>query len=65
MTAVDDQKWDRAANELKYADGEKKTRLSLYWKELHGDPDGTDDGKTERPEAIYNLLVSAAESPEK
>ncbi len=49
--------WQGAANELKYADGKTKTKLSDYWIQLHGDPDGTDDGKVERPEAIYGMLV--------
>jgi len=60
-TAVDDQQWERAANELKYTDGQKKTKLSAYWTQLHGDPDGTDDKKTERPEEIYRLLMEAEE----
>jgi len=49
--------WQEAADELKYVDGRTDEHLSNWWKQLHGDPDGTDDGKVERPETIYNLLV--------
>jgi GH24 family phage-related lysozyme (muramidase) len=54
---VNIQDWQAAADELKYANGETKTKLSDYWVQLHGDPDGTDDGKQERPETIYGMLV--------
>jgi len=46
-----------AADELKYTNGKTKTTLSKYWTDLHGDADGTDDGKKERPETIYEMLV--------
>jgi hypothetical protein len=39
--------WDEAAEQV---------RDSLYWRQLGGDPVGTDDGKTERPEVIYKML---------
>ena len=35
------------------AEGIKK---SLYWKQLGGDPPGTDDGRLERPEEIYQMI---------
>lgn len=57
VRAVKRQDWQRAADELKYVDGLKKVRLSLYWTQLHGDPDGIDDGKFERPEEVYKMLV--------
>jgi len=55
--AVNIGDWQGAADELKYADGRRKTKLSLYWTQLHGDPDGQDDRKRERPETIYRMLV--------
>ena len=55
--AVERKCWQWAADELKYADGIKKGKLSLYWTQLHGDPDWTDDKKVERPEENYKLLV--------
>lgn len=39
--------WDRAADQV---------RDSAYWRQLGGDPIGTDDGRTERPEVIYHML---------
>lgn len=39
--------WDEAAEQL---------RDSAYWRQLGGDPIGTDDGKTERPEVIFRIL---------
>jgi lysozyme len=30
---------------------------SAYWRQLGGDPAGTDDGKLERPEELYRMLV--------
>ena len=39
--------WSRAADNLK---------LSLYYRQLGGDPPGTDDGREERPEEICRLL---------
>ena len=55
--AVNRGDWQRAADELKYTNGLTKKKLSAYWTQLHGDPDGTDDGKKERPETIYKMLV--------
>lgn len=57
VKAVNAQDWQRAADELKYANGLKKDKLSGYWQQLHGDPDGTDDKRVERPEENYKLLV--------
>lgn len=45
--AINTFDWQQAAEEL---------RNSLYWKELGGDPTGTDDGKLERPEEQYKLI---------
>lgn len=39
--------WNQAAEEV---------RDSAYWRELGGDPEGTDDGKLERPEEIAAML---------
>jgi hypothetical protein len=39
--------WARAAEDL---------RDSAYWRQLGGDPKGTDDGKLERPEEIAAML---------
>lgn len=39
--------WNEAAEQVKD---------SAYWRQLGGDPIGTDDGKTERPEVIYRML---------
>jgi lysozyme len=39
--------WDEAAEQV---------RDSVYWRQLGGDPVGTDDGKTERPEVVYRML---------
>ncbi len=50
--------WQGAADELKYRDGKKKDRLSDYWVQLQGDPEGQDDGRLERPEEIYLKLVN-------
>ena len=57
VAAVRRRDWQRAADELKYTDGLKKGKLTKYWMELHGDPDGTDDKKKERPEENYRMLV--------
>lgn len=54
---VNIEDWQGAADELKYANGKTKGKLSDYWVQLHGDPDGTDDGKLERPEEIYEMIV--------
>lgn len=58
VKAVNVQDWQLAADELKYSNGKIKNKLSDYWKQLHGDPDGADDGKLERPEEIYKALVN-------
>ena len=39
--------WNEAAQQV---------RDSAYWRQLGGDPEGTDDGKAERPEVIYRAL---------
>ena len=39
--------WNEAAEQV---------RDSAYWRQLGGDPVGTDDGRTERPEVIYRML---------
>lgn len=57
VAAVNRGDWQRAADELKYANGLTKNKLSGYWTQLHGDPEGIDDGKLERPEEIYQMLV--------
>ncbi len=57
VAAVRRQDWRRAADELKYSNGLKKDKLSDYWTQLHGDPDGTDDKRLERPEENYKMLV--------
>ena len=55
--AVNAEDWQLAADELKYTNGKTKKKHSAYWLQLHGDPDGTDDKKKERPETIYRQLV--------
>ena len=45
--AIEAGDWDEAAEQL---------RDSLYWRQLGGDPIGTDDGRTVRPETIYRML---------
>lgn len=35
----------------------ERLRGSLYWRQLGGDPPGTDDGKLERPEEIYKMIL--------
>ncbi len=64
VKAVNRQDWQRAADELKYSDGLKKDKLSPYWTQLHGDPDGKDDGRLERPEEIYKMLTAGTGSKE-
>jgi len=54
---VNIEDWQAAADELKYTNGKTKTKQSSYWIQLHGDPDRTDDGKKERPETIYEMLI--------
>lgn len=45
-----------AINEGRWNDAAEGIKKSLYWKQLGGDPPGTDDGKLERPEEIYRML---------
>jgi GH24 family phage-related lysozyme (muramidase) len=45
--AINEGRWNAAAEGI---------RKSLYWKQLGGDPPGTDDGKLERPEEIYQMI---------
>jgi len=47
---------NRAINSGRWADAAEGIRKSLYWKQLGGDPPGTDDGKIERPEEIYKMI---------
>jgi len=47
---------NRAINEGRWNDAAEGIRKSLYWKQLGGDPPGTDDGKLERPEEIYQMI---------
>jgi lysozyme len=47
---------NKAINEGRWDDAAEGIRKSLYWKQLGGDPPGTDDGKLERPEEIAKLL---------
>lgn len=60
IAAINRRDFQRAADELKYVDGLKKDRLSMYWSQLHGDTDGTDDGIKERPEEIYHMIQKGA-----
>ena len=46
-TAIDKGDWNEAAYQV---------NDSAYWRELGGDPAGTDDGKLERPEDIAQML---------
>lgn len=45
--AINAGAWELAAEALSQ---------SLYWRQLGGDPKGTDDGKLERPEEVAKLL---------
>lgn len=45
--AIEAGDWEEAA---------KQVQDSLYWRQLGGDPEGTDDGKEERPETIAKML---------
>jgi len=47
VAAINTGRWEDAADGI---------RKSLYWKQLGGDPPGTDDGKLERPEEIAELI---------
>lgn len=49
VRAVSAKDWQRAADEIKYSNGQKKDKLSDYWLQLHGD-----EG---RPGEIYRMLV--------
>jgi GH24 family phage-related lysozyme (muramidase) len=46
-----------AINTGRWEDAAEGIRKSLYWKQLGGDPPGTDDGKLERPEEIANMIL--------
>ena len=50
------QNTNRAINEGRWADAAEGIRKSLYWKQLGGDPPGTDDGRLERPEWVYQMI---------
>ncbi len=45
--AIKEGDWNEAAEQV---------RDSAYWRQLGGDPTGTDDGKLERPEEIAAML---------
>jgi len=45
--AINEGRWHDAANGIKH---------SAYWRQLGGDPEGTDDGKLERPEEIAKMI---------
>ena len=45
--AIEAEDWEEAANQVNDSD---------YWRQLGGDPAGTDDGKFERPEEIAQML---------
>jgi len=45
-----------AINTGRWSDAAEGIRKSLYWKQLGGDPPGTDDGKLERPEEIAEMI---------
>jgi lysozyme len=47
---------NRAINRGDWAAAAEGIRKSLYWKQLGGDPPGTDDGRLERPEEIYAMI---------
>lgn len=47
---------NQAINSGRWADAAEGIRKSLYWKQLGGDPEGTDDGRLERPEEIYQMI---------
>jgi lysozyme len=47
---------NRAVNGGDWTAAAEGIRTSLYWKQLGGDPPGTDDGKLERPEEIYKMI---------
>lgn len=47
---------NKAINEGRWDDAAEGIRKSLYWKQLGGDPPGTDDGRLERPEEIYKMI---------
>jgi len=45
-----------AINTGRWEDAAAGIRKSLYWKQLGGDPPGTDDKRLERPEEVANLI---------
>lgn len=47
-----------AINRGHWEDAAEGIRKSLYWKQLGGDPPGTDDGKLERPEEIALMILN-------
>lgn len=46
--AINDGRWEDAAEGI---------RNSLYYRQLGGDPKGTDDGRLERPEEIAQMIM--------
>jgi len=56
-TAQEFKSTNRAINGGNWEAAAENIRHSLYWKQLGGDPPGTDDGKLERPEEIYKMLL--------
>jgi GH24 family phage-related lysozyme (muramidase) len=50
------RKMRRAIVEGDWEEAARQVRDSAYWRQLGGDPPGTDDGLEERPEEIARLL---------
>lgn len=48
---------NKAINEGKWAAASRGIRNSLYYRQLGGDPPGTDDGRYERPEEIADMIL--------
>lgn len=55
-TALTFKNTNKAINEGRWGDAANGIRHSQYWKQLGGDPEGTDDGKLERPEEIAMMI---------
>ena len=55
-TALTFKNTNKAINEGRWGDAAHGLSHSQYWKQLGGDPDGTDDGKLERPEEIAMMI---------
>lgn len=48
---------NKAINEGRWSDAAHGIKHSAYWRQLGGDPEGTDDGKLERPEEIAQMIL--------